>query len=350
MVERILSVAFPFAPVRDDTAGGAEQVLRLLDRAMATRGVQSFVVAAEGSEVCGTLLPLPLIDSTLDETAQRFVRARCAEMIARAIDEYDIDLVHYHGVDFSSYCAPDVPSLATLHLPLHLYEDAIFREEVTLHCVSRSQFKQAPRVANIAGFIENGVDLTTFAPSNEHDDYALVLGRICPEKGFHHAIEAARIAGVPLLIAGEVFAYREHRDYFERDIESRLDADRRFIGRIGIHAKKQLLARARCLLVPSCIDETSSLVAMEALASGTPVIAFCAGALPELVAHGESGFLVSDAAEMARAIAELDCIDRRACRRIAEQRFDAKRMIDDYFALYERVAHPAMTSSSSITS
>jgi glycosyltransferase involved in cell wall biosynthesis len=114
----------------------------------------------------------------------------------------------------------------------------------------------------------------------------------------------------------------------------------RFIGHVGVARKRRLLAAARCLLVPSMVPETSSLVAMEALACGTPVIAFPAGALAEVVENGRTGFLVNDEKEMADAIAAVDSIDPEERRRAARERFSSARMVQDYFSFYRRLARP----------
>jgi glycosyltransferase involved in cell wall biosynthesis len=165
-----------------------------------------------------------------------------------------------------------------------------------------------------------------------------MLARICPEKGVHLAIEAAKRAGVPLLIAGETFPYGEHQRYFREEVEPRLDRWRRFIGPVGMRRKRRLLAAARCVLVPSLVPETSSLVAREALASGTPVIAFARGALTETVEHGRTGFLVHDHVTMADAIQRTMEIDPEQCRAVARARFSLDGMIRQYFALYEAFA------------
>jgi glycosyltransferase involved in cell wall biosynthesis len=144
-----------------------------------------------------------------------------------------------------------------------------------------------------------------------------------------------------MLLAGEVFRYETHERYFREAVEPRLDRRRRFVGPVGFAAKRRLLSAARALLVPSLAAETSSLVAMEALACGTPVIAFAAGALPEVVEHGRTGFIVGDAAEMARAIRRVGEIDPAVCRATARRRFSDERMTREYFALYERLARGA---------
>jgi glycosyltransferase involved in cell wall biosynthesis len=172
----------------------------------------------------------------------------------------------------------------------------------------------------------------------EKERYALVLGRICPEKGVHIAISAAVRAGVPLVIAGKVFPYPAHLEYFEHAVRPRLDSMHRYIGPIGGKKKHRILAAARCLIVASLVPETSSLAAMEALAAGTPVVAFTRGALPEIIDHGKTGFLVSDEDEMVAAIEAADRLSPQACRAAARERFDVRRMIDGYFAAYNRIA------------
>jgi glycosyltransferase involved in cell wall biosynthesis len=185
--------------------------------------------------------------------------------------------------------------------------------------------------------ISNGVDLSRFRSAKAKSDYAVTIGRICPEKGFHLAIDAAERAGMTLIIAGSVFDYSEHRDYFDSMIRPRLNERIRFIGLVGGQRKANLLGGARCFLVPSLVPETSSLVAMEAMASGTPVVAFPTGALKEIVAHRRTGFVVNSAEEMADAILDLNSISPSACREEAEQRFSSTRMFSEYMDLYRTI-------------
>ena len=186
--------------------------------------------------------------------------------------------------------------------------------------------------------IENGVAVDRLPARHARRNFALCLGRICPEKGFEHALDAARLADIPLLIGGEVFPYQAHRRYFECLIQPRLGPRARFLGPVGWARKRRLLNAARCLLAPSLAAETSSLVAMEAIACGTPVIAFPAGALADIVEPGVTGYVVEDAAEMAAAIGEADSLDRDRCRAEARRRFPLERMVASYFALYRRLA------------
>jgi glycosyltransferase involved in cell wall biosynthesis len=253
---------------------------------------------------------------------------------------HHVDVVHMHGVDFAEYLPPsDVPVLATLHLPIEWYAPRALRPArpaTWLNCVSRTQHEICPQSPYLLEPIGNGVTVDD-RPFIEKGRYALVLGRICPEKGVHIAMNAARRAGVPLVIAGKVFPYPAHLEYFEHTLKPRLGPGTRYIGSINGKRKHRILAAARCLIVASLVPETSSLVAMEALAAGTPIVAFRKGALPELIDHGKTGFLASDEDEMVVAIQDVDRLSPQVCRAAARERFDVRQTINRYFAVYEKI-------------
>ncbi len=340
----ILNVAYPLAPVGPDAVGGAEQVLVGIDAALVRAGHRSVVVASEGSEVAGALVATPAPAGVLDDSVREAAHRQHREAIRAALQRWSVDLVHLHGIDFHAYLPPaGVPALATLHLPPGWYPPEVFRPErpdTSLHCVSVAQHAACPPSAALLSPIPNGVPTDRLAAAHVHKrDFALALGRICPEKGFHLALDAALRAGMPLLLGGEVFGYAEHQRYFQEQIAPRLDTARRFLGPLGFGRKRRLINAARCLLVPSLAPETSSLVAMEALACGTPVVAFRAGALPEVVEHGRTGFLVDDEREMAEAIHAARSLDPDACRAAARERFSLTAMTDRYLSLYRRLVH-----------
>jgi len=337
----ILHVAYPMAPVSLDATGGAEQVLAMLDRALVETGHRSIVVACEGSSAAGELVAFRVADR-LSDAARQEARGACAARIAEALGRWAVDVVHMHGVDFYHYLpAYDVPVLATLHLPVSFYPAAVFNLErpgTWLNCVSESQRRTCPSSGALIATVENGIPVERLEFGAGTGGYALVLGRICPEKGFHLALEAAEHSAVPLWIGGKVFPYPEHERYFEEVLAPRIVPPHRLLGPLNFEVKRRVLAEAKCLLAPSLAAETSSLVAMEALACGTPVVAFPSGALSELVDQGRTGFLVRDAREMAVAIGRVHEIDRLECRREAERRFRAGRMAEEYLKLYSEIS------------
>lgn len=342
----ILSIAYPFAPVGPGTAGGAEQILHSLDAALCALGHRSIVVAREDSQVSGLLVPVPGQGGTLDDAAMAQARACHREAIRAALRRHPVDLVHLHGVDFHTYLPPPgAPALATLHLPLDHYSSAALnpdRPDIWFNCVSASQQAGAATTDRFLPAVENGVDLDSFAAKRRKRGFALMLTRICPEKGIHLGIEAARRAGMPLLIAGEIFPYEAHRRYFRDRILPRLDRSCRYLGPVGGRAKRRLLAATQCLLVPSLVAETSSLAAREAAASGTPVITFARGALPQTVRHGSTGYVVEDVASMAGAIRRSAAIDPEICRSVAREAFSAAAMCSRYLNLYAMLARQAV--------
>jgi glycosyltransferase involved in cell wall biosynthesis len=339
MVLTVLSVAYPFAPVGPDAVGGAEQVLSALDRALVAGGQRSIVIACEGSAAAGRLIAIPSGAGMVDDEIRRRAWAAWRLAICDVLRRETVNVVHMHGIDFFEYLPQDAPTLATLHLPLDWYPASIFRPRANLllHCVSQAQHATRPQGAELLPPIPNGVPQELFDTSCRKRGYAIMLSRICPEKGVHIALEASRLAATSLLIGGQVFPYEAHQRYFEESVAPLLDARRRFLGPLGSTRKRRLLAGARCALIPSLVPETSSLSAIEALACGTPVIAFPNGALPSVIDHGRTGFIVNDMREMADAISEAAKLDPTACK-AAAARFSSERMTARYLDVYRRIA------------
>ncbi len=336
----VLNVGYPFAPVGPGAVGGAEQILSRVDRALTEAGHRSLVLAADGSETFGELTVVRCPTGRLDGETRAVHHRVYRDALLELVRVRRPQLVHLHGVDFHRYLpAPGPPVLVTLHLPFTFYDadfGTLARPGTYLHCVSETQRATFPAHPGMLAPVPNGVPIGE-RPAGVKDEYALCLSRIAPEKNVHTALEAARLADVPLLIGGEVFPYPEHVEYFHSQVKPRLDGARRFLGPVRGGAKERLLRQARCLLQPSLAAETSSLVIMEALAAGTPVVAFPSGAVPTLVEHGRTGFLVSDASAMAAAIRESARLDPVTCWQTAQARFNLERMTAGYFALYREV-------------
>jgi glycosyltransferase involved in cell wall biosynthesis len=337
---KILNVAYPFAPVSRNSVGGAEQVLNHIVEALVCAGHDSTVIARSDSQVPGRLIPVPNPVGLLsDHATRKLIHAYVRDRITRFIDEHMPDVVHYHGIDFHDYLPRDleIPTLVTLHLPPEWYPQFCLHPQPNIHfnCVSEPQAKFFRDPVTV---IPNGVPIPAFHIRPKKRDYIMCLGRICPEKGFHLALEAAAKLNLRLILAGEVFPYKAHQYYFDQQISPLLSERRRFIGPIGRARKNRLLAGARCVVIPSLVNETSSLVAMESLACGTPVVAVRRGALSSIVDHCRTGILVDDPAQLPDAILAAREIDPDHCRRVALQRFSSDAMTRRYLDVYESLA------------
>lgn len=337
----ILSVGYPLAPVGPDAVGGAEQVLHHLDEGLVARGHRSIVIAPEGSRVRGSLIPVPLSDVGFGKELRQQVHDHYRRLIDETLRRCSIDLIHMHGLDFDAYLpSSGPPVLVTLHLPAAFYSEAALRParpRTYLQPVSLSQQRDLESRALLLPWIGNGVPVKRLADVGplHRRSFAFALGRICPEKGFHLALDAARQEDFPLFLAGRVYPYESHEGYFVQQIVPRLSRRRRFIGAVDFERKRRFLSAARCVLVPSLVPESCSLVSLESLACGTPVIAFPAGALRDVIEDGVTGFLVENEREMADAIRRVDSIRPEACREAARRRFSLERMVEEYLHRYE---------------
>lgn len=338
-------------PVSDASCGGAEQMLWTLEREMARRGHSTAVAACEGSHVSGELISTgtaPTAPDAFEMRAQQHSR-----VVARSVEKNTFDLVHDESGFFWQHAETiDVPVLATLHLPRTFYDQRLFQsvpENVSFNCVSRSQALTFDNLSQMLGIVPNGIALERFRFEARKRDYVLWLGRICPEKAPHLAIDAAERAGMRLVMAGQVYPFSWHQQYFEHEIRPRLgrrDGQVEWIEAPSFAEKVGLLSGARALLLPTLAPETSSLVTMEAMACGTPVIAFANGALIEIVRHNVTGYLVMDVAQMAHALVDLERLWPEDARTVAEENFSARAMADGYEALYERIVSKSQRESS----
>ncbi|HWR16564.1 MAG TPA: glycosyltransferase [Terriglobales bacterium] len=344
---RILYVAYPLLPVSHESCGGAEQMLSVLEDEMARRGHYTSVAACAGSQARGSVMV------TGAETVEpdRF-STRNAEHHARILEFLNspqhhalpFDLIHDKSGSFWPRAAEsEIPVLATLHLPRHFYSEEVFRKvpkNVMFNCVSAAQYRSFQNVLHVIGVIENGIHVHRFPFITEKQDYLLWLGRVCEEKGPHLAIEVARRTGLPLVMAGQVYPFSYHQTFYNAKIRPHLASLHPTISfreTPTFQTKARLLSRARALLVPSLVNETSSLVAMEAMVCGTPVIGFRRGALPEVVIDRLTGFIVDDVDQMVEAVWNADQINAHACRTHVESNYSSTRMAAQYEELYERI-------------
>jgi glycosyltransferase involved in cell wall biosynthesis len=346
---RIAMLAPPWISVPAPGYGGVESVVSTLTEALVRRGHDVTLFCAPGSVSCATVVTL-LAESHPDEIERSLYEV---DHVGQAFDRIDLaadgdrfDVVHDHcgftGLAMATRI--DTPLVHTLHGPFTADTAAFYARhghKATLVGISRAQLASAPLGLRPIESIPNPIDLQAW-PLREHkDDYVLWVGRMTPEKGPHRAIAAARSVDVPLVLAGVI--QPGQRAFFDRDIAPHIDGTRvRFVGEVGGKTKRSLFAGARGLLMPIRWDEPFGMVMVEALACGTPVIAFPEGAARELVVDGKTGFLVDDERAMSEAIGQLARIAPRECRAWVGQHCDVEVVAAAYERTYKSVVLPSV--------
>lgn len=315
--------------------GPWELVTSLLTEALVARGVDVTLFATADSSTAGKLESVvPRGYSEDPDLDAKVCEALHIAHLAERADEFD--LIH-NQADFMPLIFArlvDTPIVTTIHgfsspriLPVfERYDDRV-------HYVSISDADRAPSLS-YAATIHHGIPVEQFPFEPDGGEDLLFFGRIHPDKGAGEAIRAARAAGRRLVMCGLV----QDEDYHAREVAPFVDGETvDYRGVVGGADRLRALGRARGLLHLIGFDEPFGLSVIEAMACGTPAIAYRRGSMPELIAHGETGFLVDSFAEAVAAIGRLDEIDRAACRRAVEERFTVERMADEYLALYRRI-------------
>jgi glycosyltransferase involved in cell wall biosynthesis len=259
--------------------------------------------------------------------------------VSRRASEFDVIHVHVDWLPLPLLSRLGVPFVTTTHGRMDLPG---FPEVVRLFpqapyvSISNNQSSALPQ-ANWIGTVYHGMPVDLFRPSFERGTYLAFLGRLTAEKGPEAAIRVARAAKLPLRIAAKV--PRGERGYFKDKIEPLVDGKQiQLIGEVNDKAKQEFLAGAAALLFPIDWPEPFGLVMIEAMACGTPVIAYRSGSVPEVIDDGITGFVVEDERQALEAIGRIDALDRRRVRAHFEQRFGASRMAKEYVAHYEMLA------------
>jgi glycosyltransferase involved in cell wall biosynthesis len=337
---RIAMLAPPWISVPAPGYGGVESVVSTLTEALVRRGHDVTLFCAPGSVSSATVVTL-LAESHPDEIERSLYEVdhvgQAFDLIdlAAGVDRFDVIHDHCGFTGLAMAARIDTPLVHTLHGPFTADTAAFYARhghKATLVGISRAQLASAPPALGPIESIPNPIDLRAW-PLREHkDDYLLWVGRMTPEKGPHRAIAAARSVDVPLVLAGVIQPGQQA--FFDREIAPHIDGTRvRFAGEVGGKTKRSLFAGARGLLMPIRWDEPFGMVIVEALACGTPVIAFPEGAARELVVDGKTGFLVDDERAMSEAIGQLPRIGARECRAWVARHCD----VEVVAAAYERI-------------
>lgn len=343
------------APIWESTPptgyGGIERVVDLLVRKLRERGhtVTLFTTGDSPGAEEGTWTEAVALRKLGYDTwsAQMAEAMHLANAMSRRAS---FDLMHSHVGPLGNIVAEACGArmLSTLHGPCtpqnrRYYQTYAHQAFVS---ISDAQRESYPEI-NFLGTVHNGIETSTYR-CGAKKGYLLFLGRISPEKGTHLAIAASRRMGIPLVIAGKVDPFDQ--EYFEREVAPGIDGTTvRFIGEVAGRAKREVLEGAIALLHLVQWSEPFGLVMVEAMASGTPVVAMRHGSIPEVVTPGVTGFVVDSLDEAVQALGRLDRLDPEACRQMAVSRFDASRMVEGYLAHYEALASPSPPGESAST-
>jgi glycosyltransferase involved in cell wall biosynthesis len=337
---RIVVVAPPWYDIPPRAYGGVEAVCFGLVEGLVARGHDVTLIGAgrrnTSADFVATFRVPPSGLAGPDRIWYELIHAAKA---ARAIDAIDPDIVHDHSVAGPLASAGRrCPTVTTVHGEVEGGFADFYRNlppEASLVALSRNQRSLAPDLMWV-GVVHNGIPVEEYPFHREKDGFVLFLGRMSPDKGPDLAIEAARRAGVSIVLAARCSGAAERR-YFEETIRPRLVPGVTWLGEVDVGQKRDLLSRASCLLAPVRWDEPFGLVLVEALACGTPVVALKRGAVPEILTDGVTGFIRSHPDELPDALLRLDEIDPVACRLDAGRRFGVGTMVDGYERIYQLV-------------
>jgi glycosyltransferase involved in cell wall biosynthesis len=336
---RIAQVAPLYESVPPKFYGGTERVVSYLTEELVRQGQEVTLFASGDSVTSAELVPicpraLRLDETCVDRLAPHFVMM---EKVFRQAHRFDV--IHFH-IDYLHYSLSrrqPIAQVTTLHGRLDLPElPALYDEfrEAPVVSISNAQRKPLPH-ANWQGTVYHGLP-NSFQHRTRPGDYLAFLGRISPEKRVDRAVEVARRVGMKLKVAAKVDTV--DRDYFRSTIEPLFrDPLVEYIGEIGESEKSEFLGNARALVFPIDWPEPFGLVMIEAMACGTPVIAFRNGSVPEVIDDGVTGFVVGNIEEAVQAVQQIDELDRREVRRVFDLRFSAARMASDYMDVYRRL-------------
>lgn len=337
---KILQVAPLYESVPPKYYGGTERVVSYLTEALVKEGHDMTLFASGDSLTKSNLVPqvhraLRLDKKSIDNIAHHVLMS---ERVFQCAHDFDIIHSHIDYFPFSMARRIETPFVTTLHGRLDLPDLAYVYEEfsdISVVSISHAQRNPLPGV-NWVGNVYHGLPENFLQFNGKAEDYLVFLGRICPEKRVDHAIEIAKQCGMKLKIAAKVD--KVDQQYFDALIKPLLDHPLiEYVGEIGEAEKNELLGNALALLFPIDWPEPFGLVMIEALACGTPVIARCLGSVPEVIKHGETGFIIQNVSEAVRAVKKVDTLSRKKCRKEFEERFTAVRMAKNYVKIYSKL-------------
>ncbi|MGH8912749.1 MAG: glycosyltransferase family 4 protein [Acidimicrobiia bacterium] len=349
----IAPISHPFPP---PGYGPWERVCHDLTEGLVQLGHDVVVFAPAGSNTSGDLhptVPMPLVEAAVNDVPHdsrvwesAHIAAAVAESMRRRVDVVHSHL-HVHALGYAPLMP--MPLVTTLHGAAwdanhHMMLDA--HRDQPFVSLSDAERRFLPDL-NYVATVNNGIRLADYPPAADPGTDLAFVGRMAPEKAPHLAIAVANSAGLRLVLAGAIEA--QHQSYFDDSVRPQLGPMIRYVGELPRHEVVQLLSASGALIMPLLWDEPFGLVVIESLAVGTPVVAWRRGAMPELIRHGETGFLVDDVQGAAAAVATITQIDRARCRVAAETRFGHIDMARGYVEAYGRAIAQLISARTSDT-
>jgi len=335
---RIGIIAPPWVPVPPPAYGGTESVIDRLARGLLDAGHDVVLAAAANSEC-----PVPQVPGTAEAPLDRPLTGDSVSELTHVLRAYDamldVDVIHDHTLagPLLNHEHRVPPVVTTNHGPFNAALSPLYEamSDVAIVAISHHQASTAGDIP-VAAVIHHGIDVDTVPVGAGDGGYVSFVGRMCREKGPREAALIAREAGMPLKIAAKLREPREH-EYFEEQVRPLLSREIEYVGELGEADKLALIGGSTALLNPIQWPEPFGLVMLEALACGTPVVATPAGAAPEIVDDGVTGYLRRTQPELVAALRDAGTLDRAACRAAACERFATERMVADHVRLYTQV-------------
>lgn len=337
---KIAQIAPVIERVPPKTYGGTERMVHALTEELVRRGHEVTLFASGDSITSARLVsvyPNGLRESKIKDLYGTNIWTLMN--VAVAYERYrEFDIIHDHTGHLSLPTANlcPTPVVFTMHGAFSSENVRIYEtiRKPYIVSISRSQVQGLPPINHI-GTVYNGLSMEEYPYSDTHDGYLLYVGRISLEKGVHHAIEVAQALRLPLIIAAKLEPV--DKSYFKEYIEPYLSERVQWIGEVNEEKRNMLMSRAMCFLHPVTWKEPFGLTIIEAGACGCPVIALNKGSIPEIIAHGTTGYVVNDTEEMIEAVKQIDHIDRAKCRSYVLDRFNTRVMADGYERIYEKI-------------
>ena len=341
---KVAQITSVYISVPPKTHGGTERIVYHLCQRLTRRGHEVELFASGDSKVDCTLqsvLPVACQDDPNSTVyLEKEFDTRHAYELYRQAERFEV--IHAHAPSLAPYFSgfTPTPTLITygyIEKALHEYYRSHFPQCLPI-CVSRAQRKMLGDES--IPVVYNGIDTDDIPFNDKPEDFFIIVGRMTPGKGIAEAIRIAIKARVKLLIIGHVTSHLPwSEEYFLRQVQPYIDGDRiRYIERLPYGEIVRLMSRAKGFLFPLQWEEPFGMVVAEAMAAGTPVLAYRRGAMSELIEHCETGFLCDGEDEMVDALSRIDKLDRRRCRNWVEENFSVERMVDGYEALYKTTA------------